>query len=490
MPIKSTRYVEIASAVIGEQSVPQRKLVGRVFTTSPLIPAGTVVSFSSGEVERLFGPDAPESAFAGAYFSYVSPAPVSRPGELQLAPYAPSGRPGAVYGGSHGTLAQLQAITSGSIAAELGQDSVSADQIDLSGASSFADVASTISLALSDATLTFDPIAQRFILTGDTFAAGDVTVSPSALANALGLTDPAAILSNGADPQSPLQAFIAAEDFSDSFGSAYFIDALAIDDLAPVAAYVAAENVKYQLHIDVPREDASDYFGAFGETASVALNLAQPAGPSIAHLPMAILAATNYDRTNAATNYMFRRGGVTIAPQVTSSQEADTLDAMRINYYGQTSSAGVNISFYQRGLLCGTAGAPVNMSVHANEQWLKSYIAAQWLSLLIDTRGIPANADGRGRGLVVIGEAITRALANGTMIPGKELTAVQRAAVSDASGDPLAWHDVQTKGYWYDVAIVPWNDAPSGQPEYQMLYTIVYSKGDWVNRIEGSHQLV
>lgn len=490
MSIKSTRYVDIASAVIGEQSVPQRKLVGRVFTTSPLIPAGTVVSFASGEAERLFGTDAPESQFASAYFAYVSPAPVSRPGELQFAPYAPSGRAAVVFGGEHESLSMLQSITTGSVDVELGQDAVIGTGIDLSSAMSFADVASAVESGITNATVSYDAIGQRFVLTGNTTGAGDINVVPSSLTNALGLTSVDAILSNGSDPQTSLQAFIAAEDVSDSFGSAYFIDSPDLDELIPVAEYVAAENVKYQLHIDVPRAEAADYSAALIGTASVGLNLAQPDGASIAHLPMAILAATNYDRTNAATNYMFRRGGVTIAPQVTSTQDANTMDAMRINYYGQTSSAGVPIAFYQRGLLCGGAGAPVNMSVHANEQWLKSYIAAQWLSLLVDTRGIPANADGRGRGLVVIGEAITRALDNGTIIAGKELTPVQRAAVSDASGDPLAWHDVQAKGYWYDVQIVPWNDAPSGQPEYQMLYTIVYSKGDWVNRIQGSHQLV
>lgn len=490
MSIKSTRYVDIASAVIGEQSVPQRKLVGRIFTQSALIPAGTVVSFSSGEVERLFGPDAPESRFAGAYFSYVSPAPVSRPSELQIAPYAPAGRAGTIFGGAHAPLAQLQGVNAGELALTLGQDAVNATAIDLTAAQSFADVATAIEGVAPNISVQYDAVTKRFILTGSTIGAGDVTVTPTGLANALGLTDQAAIYSGGEEQQTALSAFQSAESVSDSFGSAYFIDDLTLEQIVPVAEYVAAENVKYQFHVDVPRAEVEEYSAALIGTASVGLNLLQPGEATIAHLPMSILAATNYDRTNAATNYMFRRGGVTIPAQVTTAQDADALDALRVNYYGQTSSAGVPISFYQRGLLCGGAGAPVSMSVHANEQWLKSYIAAQWLSLLLDTGGIPANADGRGRGLVVVGEAITRAIDNGTIIAGKELTPIQRAAVSDASGDPMAWHDVQSKGYWYDVAIVPWNDAPSGQPEYQMLYTIVYSKGDWVNRIQGSHQLV
>ncbi len=490
MTIKSTRYVDIASAVIGQQSVPQRKLVGRVFTQSPLIPAGAVVSFTAGEVERLFGAGTPEAEFASAYFAYISPAPVSRASELQMAAYIPGGRAASVYGGEHAPLTQFESVVDGSLEIELGPDTVIGEAIDFTGVESLADVATTVTAALSTGTVTFDAVSGRFILTGTTVGPGEIDVVPTSLAALLGFTDVNAVLSAGADPQTPVEAFQASEQISDSFGSAFFMDGVPLADAVELATYVAAENVKYQLFIDVPRVQAAEYSEAFINTASVGLNLEATSGPSISHLPMAILAATNYDRGNAAVNYMFRRGGVTIAPQVTTNQDADLMDSLRINYYGQTASAGTNISFYQRGFLCGGAGAPISMSIHANEQWLKSFIAAQWLSLLLDTRGIPANADGRGRGLAVIGDAITQAIENGTIIAGKTLTPVQRAAVSDAAGDPLAWHDVQNKGYWYDVQIVPWNDAPSDQAEYLMQYVIVYSKGDWVNKIEGSHNLV
>lgn len=490
MPIKQTRYVDIASAVIGEQSVPQRKLVGRIFTESPLIPAGSVIAFTSGEVEKLFPAGSPEAGFASAYFAYVSPAPASRAQELQIAPYAPSGRAGAIYGGKHVSLAELTAITAGDLNIALGMNPIEGDEINLSSATSFADVAGLIEDEIVGATVTYDPIAQRFVITGATAGAAQVEVVTTALATALGWTGDDAILSHGSAQQTPLEAFLASEEVSDSFGSAKFMSTLPLESHVQVGSYTAGENVKYQYHVDVPRDQAVEYSEALKGIAGVAMTLAPVSGPSVAHLPMAILAATDYNRTNAALNFMFRRGGVTIAPQVTNGQDADAFDALRINYYGQTASAGTHISFYQRGVLCGGAGAPISMSVYANEQWLKSHIAAQWLALLLDTRGIPANLDGRARGLAVIGDAITQALANGTIIAGKELAAVQRVAVSDASGDPLAWHDVQTKGYWYDVAIVPRNDAPGGVAEYEMQYTIVYSKGDWVNRIVGSHQLV
>ncbi|SQI38325.1 Uncharacterised protein [Providencia alcalifaciens] len=53
MPIKQNRYVDIASAVIGASAVPMRKLIGRLFSTNPKIPAGKVLEFASGQVDEL-----------------------------------------------------------------------------------------------------------------------------------------------------------------------------------------------------------------------------------------------------------------------------------------------------------------------------------------------------------------------------------------------------------------------------------------------------
>ncbi|VDY34658.1 Uncharacterised protein [Morganella morganii] len=46
---------------------------------------------------------------------------------------------------------------------------------------------------------------------------------------------------------------------------------------------------------------------------------------------------------------------------------------------------------------------------------------------------------------MVIAGAVTKALDNGTILAGKNLTEVQKIAVADASSDDLAWHDVQDK---------------------------------------------
>ena len=129
------------------------------------------------------------------------------------------------------------------------------------------------------------------------------------------------------------------------------------------------------------------------------------------------------------------------------------------------------------------------MSVHANEQWLKAYLTAALLSLQLSLNKIPANNEGRSYVLAQVIDAVNKAKFNGTIIVDKVLTTAQKIAITQLSGDPDAWRDVESKGFWADVAIV--QSVPvSGVTEYTAKYTLVYSKGDVVRKVEGSHNLI
>lgn len=495
MPIKQTRYVSIASAVIGASAVPQRKLVGRIFSTNPKIPAGDVLEFASGGVDEYLGADTPEAKFARQYFSYTSPAPVNMARELQIASYEPVGRVPTVFGTAAASVKILKGISNGELTLTIGAVTQTFTDIDLSEIASYAGVASAVQAKINASTepqfatayVNFNALDSAFELGGGTQERAEIDVDTSVLADAMGLTDGRSSPGNVA--QTPLEAFRASEEVSDSFGSVTFIDDISLEHAVELAQYIAGENVKYQLHLAVNDANAEDFSAALLGTASVGLNIKTADGFFVQALPMAAMAATDYTRTNATTNYMFRQFGVTFPAQVTSDPTADRYDKLRINYYGETAVAGSQLRFYQRGFLCGTANSPLDMSVHANEQWMKSYIAQQWFSLLLSTRGVPANRDGEARGMMVIAGAVTQALENGTILPGKAISEVQKIAIMDASGDEMAWHDVQSKGYWYNAVIEEITGEP-GLPEYALKYVLIYSKGDWVRKVEGSHNLV
>ena len=486
MAISQKKYVDITSAVVGATAVPLQKLCGRVFTKNTVLQSLSAYEFrTANDVADFFGADSEEAKFAARYFSYVSPAPVSRAKEIQFVSLITGPRNARSVGlGKVLPLDELKQLS--------GTFLINGSTIDvaISDAESYAAVASKVSEAAADKLESFEytEIGGKRAFVATAKEPDEKIVISGSIADAMGFDD--AMESPKIQAESAVDVYRQSCEISDSFGSAYFLaDNASDDDLVAIAELNASYNVKHQLYIDVNPDADSELIGRLGAIQSTGLLLKKKDGDTVAFLPMAIMAATDYDRTNATTNYMFRQAIGDVPAQVTSTRESDTLDRQFINYYGATAVAGSDIKFFQRGSLCGTASSPRDMSVHANEQWLKAYIAQQWFTLLISTRGIPANRDGEARALTVIGGAVSKALNNGTILPGKTFTDVQRIAIGDASGDPQAWRDVETKGYWYNAKVVEYT-ADTGFAEYKMQYTLIYGKGDWVRKVEGSHNLV
>lgn len=505
MPIPSTRYVEITSAVVGASSVATQSLTGRRFTSNVLAPIGRVLTLFNGEAQEWFGTESEEAVFSAQYFSYISPAPASRANNIQFAAYAPNGRAPTLFGGRNTTsLADLKAVTDGSLNIKLGDTSAELDTVNLSAVTSFADVANVIQAALraayadpvdpqfSSVNVSYDTLKSSFTIAGGTITNADAVVLPSGIGTDLGLLlnlgGVMSVQSPGSTAQSPLAAFIAAENITDSFGTATFSDEdVTLDQAIALGTYVAGQNVKYQIYFSVSRANYAAWAAALLNIASVGLILNATAGEYKETLPMAIVASIDYNRRNSAVNFMFRVSALN--GDVNDPQESLALDASRVNYYGTTASFGQRIEFFQRGYLMGGATAPVDMNVHANEQWLKSVASSSYLSLLLSIGQIPANNDGRGLVLAQLSTIVTQAKFNGVISVGKTLTAAQQIAVTELTGDPLAWTEVQNNGYWADVTMVE-VVGPSGVAEYVAQYTLAYAKNDVVRKIEGSHNLV
>ncbi len=291
---------------------------------------------------------------------------------------------------------------------------------------------------------------------------------------------------------SMLEAWSAAQAHSNSYGSCYFLAGAqgSIQEIEAVAAAVAAENVKHIFYVRVEDGDIESYEPALIDIPSTGM-VYESAGATdedLAFLPMGLQAATNWSAKNATMNYMYRRAPGAI-PQVDDNATAQALDASRINYYGTTRRAGVDESFFQRGYLCGNNEALQDISVHAGEQWLKARAEQLFFDLLLSTRGIPANLDGIARGNAVLAQVKKEGLHNGVIVRGKPLSVTQKIAISDLSGDELAWAEVQNGGAWSDVKIVE-HTGPSGIAEYRLDYVLIYSKGDWVRKVVGSHNLI
>lgn len=499
MSISIDRYVSITSGVAGAQAVAQRELVGLRFSTDPRVPVGELLSFEKGGVDALLGADSPEAVFASQYFGYISPAPASQAQKLRVAAWVDVDRAPQIFGvRTDNLLNDYKAVTDGSLALTMGSYQAELTGIDLSTVTSLADVASAVQDAIQaevdggaqwgEAAVAFDAVEGVFTLQGGEAVNAAIDIEESELAELLGWSQPTAILSPGSLQQSPVEALQAVDSVNDSFGSFCF-PSITVEEAVAAAQFNAGLNVKYMFLVSVGPNDAEDYFAALSAIASVGLVLNDKPGEYKEALPMAIMAATNYQRRNATVNYMYRQGLYTQPYDVTSNGEADRYDKMRVSYYGETSNAGQKLAFFQRGFLQGGATAPLDMNVHANEQWLKAYLTAQLLSMQLSLGKIPANLEGRGMVLSQVVAAANLGKFNGTISVGKTITVSQQLALTQLTGDPDAWRAVQANGYWADVEIVE-RTGESGATEYVAQYTLAYAKNDVVRKIEGSHNLI
>jgi hypothetical protein len=201
---------------------------------------------------------------------------------------------------------------------------------------------------------------------------------------------------------------------------------------------------------------------------------------------MMILAATDYTSTNSVQNYMFQISNLT--PSVSDDTTANTYDAIKVNYYGVTQTAGTLLAFYQRGSMMGLPNTPTTMNTYTNEIWLKDAMQAALMTLLLSQARVSANAQGQSQILAVLQSVIEEATNNGTISANKALTPSQIAYINATTGDDTAWYQIQTIGYWVNCDIVPYTVGPDTL--YKAVYTLIYSKDDVINLITGEHVLI
>lgn len=508
MSISIKKYVDITSGVGGSAAVKERELILRLFTKDTKVPAGVVMEFTDiNDVAATFGTASEEYKRAALYFGFVSKI-ITKAKKIAFAHYSDASSaaaPGIVGGTPMTTIATWQAITDGSVRITVGQSDYLLDDLDFSSAAALADVATAIQTKLSGilggATVTYDSLAQKF---NASFIGHDVPAAVNVIAAGTGVdiadnlgwtTAKGMVTSPGSNATTVLDYVIEADEISDNYGSFAFCGtALTHDIVQSIAAWNATQNVKYMYLVPVTMADYGTWYGTLQTYSGCAMTIVNDANTEFdEQIPGIILGATDYKQRNASQNYMFQQvSGIT--PKVDSNTDANAIDTdTRVNYYGRTKNAGQAIDFYQNGYLCGTNTDPLQMNVYANEQWFKSAATAVLMSGLLSLPIIPATEEGRAIVISLLNGGddapIPRAQFNGTIKAEKDLTVTQKAYVTQITGDPLAWHQVQSIGYWLDASVQQ-ESQKNGTIKYIIDYLLVYSKADAVNKITGRDILI
>lgn len=522
MAINLNRYVDITSAVAGAAIASQRQLIARLFTDNDLLPPQTYIEFTSAAaVGTYFGTTSEEYKRALFYFSYVSKNSTA-PQKISYARWVSAAIAPMIFGiSSTQALATYTAITSGSIGITIGSTAHVFSGLDFSTATSLGgpspSVASILQAAIraetgtmwTAATVTFNSSVGAFDFVGGDQIAATISVQPGLTGTNLapilkwlpaatysnGTFTAGAIMASGSLAETITQTLDISVGLSNNFGSFLFmpVTPLTLAQNVEAGVWSNAQNVSYMFMVPVISANANSGAWLAPSPAglegigSVGVTLSNFSDQYIEMLPMAIQAATDYTANNSVQNYEFQQiAGVTAG--VTDDTTADAMDALSVNYYGQTQTAGQFIAFYQQGLLQGQATDPTDMGVFSNEAWLKDAAQTALMNLLLALAEIPANAQGRSQILGTLQTVINQALNNGTISVGKTLTSSQIVAIGQITNDPNAWQSVQANGYWVDVTILP---IPSTSPvRYKATYTLIYSKNDVIRFVQGSDILI
>lgn len=499
MTISINRYVDATSGVGGVAGVPRRNLILRLYTQNALVPAGAVVSITQlSDVGTFFGQASDEYAVAEKYFGFVSKT-ITSPNRLSFVRWHPDAVPPALYGGKvTAGLSALKAITAGTLTISSGGVTDVIAGIDLSTATDMASVAALLQTELRAGTLPqlnqcivqYESNRGAFTLVGGMATPGDelfvvATTGTGDMASVLGWLPGQSTKQLGADAQTPVQAVQRSADEDDNFGSLAFVGTVhpTLAEATAVAAWVHAQNNKFMYCVGVTDATGPSWQTALAACSGVALGLNPVSSADHAETcPAEILAATDYSQPGASQNYMYYRFN-NRAPTVNDNQTADRWDALRVNYIGQTQTAGRKISFYQQGFLQGGDADALDMAVFTGEMWLKDAFISTIFGGLLALPNMPASQDGRITILSLMQEPIDQAVLNGVVAVGKDLDATQKAYITQITGNAGAWRQVQSKGYWVDAQVVKVTE--NNVTKYVAQYTFIYGKNDQIRKVTG-----
>lgn len=351
---------------------------------------------------------------------------------------------------------------------------------------------------LTTCSVTFNTNTNQFVLTGSTPGSGTLSVTPSGLATdlgpLLGWTTGGTVLVAGQAADTPDVAVSKSAAISNNFGSFVYCTPstpLTNSQITAIAQWTDEQNNQYMYSLATPLANLQTLFALIKGYSGVAINILSTtqANDYVEQSPCEILAATNYGAPAASQNYMFysfASRNIT----VTDDNTADTVDASRGNYIGVTQSAGQQLAFYQRGVLCGGSQAATDMNTFANEMWMKASFTAQFMSLFLNVPEVPADPTGAAMLLGVMQPTIDLAKTNGVISAGKTLTAVQQQYITQITNDPNAWRQVQTLGYWINITFTSQVNVNSGLTEWVANYLFVYSKSDAIRAVNGSDVMI
>lgn len=458
MAIPASQIVKINPRVI-QASGTDLVLNGMFLTTNSLIPAGGVMGFSTADdVAEFFGSASEEYRVASVYFagyknSFKKPRQVFFGSRVNAA--AAAWLRGAKY---IGTLAQLQAVTAGTLDLSINGTSIALTALDFSSATSLSGCATVLQTALAaklpSTTCSYSSQTGAFQITSPTTGeASTITYAEEGtLATLLGLTQAkGATLSQGSDALDVADNMRSIRGVTENWATFTFLYSATDDEILDLSAWASAQGVEYLFvcwSTDANLKNQVD-------TTSIAYKLKEAtAGATTlifgdqvyAAFIMGTAASIDWDRTQGAITFAFKSLDG-LVPTIDNATEATTLLGKKCNLYGTYATRNDDFVFLYDSNMFGDYNF---IDPFINAIWFNNALQVAIMNGLSMSPRVPYNEDGYTQIRSWCQDPINRARRNGVIDPGLNLSEAQKTELIREAGLDIT-SNLQTDGYYLQV---------------------------------------
>lgn len=449
---------------------------GLFLTANAVAPVATLLTFrDTAGVGEYFGTSSDEYKAAQVYFngynnSVIKPSTLFfwRTHAQAAAPYVRSQTLSA--SAVRGLLASFTAISAGNFSTTIGKTAVNVADLDLTKATSISDVCSKLSAAIqafgkttiesvesttdaavASAQVTWDSVLRTFTLTaGTASAATSIGTVSGGLADLMHLSaDYKPVTSVGADAQAVADALNEVSEQTQNFvtfstvAEAEKADALALAGWAN-AQYNASNGFLYVYWSQDEKLKTSDgtetvtalkeagYIGTVGIYGDV----------RYAAFVMGAAASIDWDRYQGTITFAYKRQSG-LEANVANKAEAANLTANGVNFMGDYASRNDSFILLQPGQMF---GAWKWIDAYLNSIWLNNALQVQILSGMEMAGRVPYNDSGYTRIRAWCRDVIDRALNNGVIDRGVNISETQINELINEAGEDIST-ELYNNGY-------------------------------------------
>lgn len=457
MPIPISDLVTINPGVVGTGGNPL-SLNGVILSKNAYLPSAGLQSFASADsVSSYFGSSSTEYGLAQKYFLGYDNSQ-AKPSTLFFAPFADVARAAWNRSGSFAgwTLAQLQALGSGTLIVTVDGTQFTSSSIALGAVASFTAAATAITAAFTGVgkpTCTWDAVNSTFSLTSSTTGAtSTIGYATGTLSTGLKFTSATgATLSQGKAIDTPATAMANIKATSTNWVSFMTLWEPVLADKTSFADWTNSQNqrfayVAWDTDAQAIVNGSTTHFAYAAKTANYDGVLPVYNTPELAASVLGFVASLDFNRINGRAT-LAHKGQAGLSPTVTDQQISQNLLANGYTYYGTYANATNQANRFFDGKI---TGRWLWLDSFVGEVFLNSQLQTALFTLLGAVNAIPYNEQGFALIRSAMIDPINQALTSGIIRTGVTLSEAQKSQVNSAAGVDVS-DTLFNKGYFLQI---------------------------------------